>query len=142
MDALRGRVALRAVQQLGVAPNLEIKASLGRVQVHLDYFPRCHQAQRAGEQRLHSNTHFTPRSWAPAARMDAAIVGVGFHTKRHRAQTGPTQHQETRTRRSNDTAVVTNSDSHFKQINNLQRLVSNSGGRLCNSLLFDGRPHM
>ncbi|AFJ02124.1 hypothetical protein Q7C_955 [Methylophaga frappieri] len=85
MDALRGRVALRAAQQLGVAPNLEINASLGRVQVHLDYFPRCHQAQRAGEQRLHSNTHFTPRSWAPAARMDAAIVGAGFHTKRHRA---------------------------------------------------------
>lgn len=40
---------------------------------------------------------------------------------------GRTQHQETRTRRSNDTAVVTNSDGHFKQINNLQRLVSNSG---------------
>lgn len=82
--ARRGGAAGRTGQQRIAAADLEIDASLDRVE--LDVLPdlRLLQPQRAGEQRFHSDTH---RLLAPSHRtpLPSAIVSVGFHTKRRGA---------------------------------------------------------
>ena len=55
--ALPRSVAVRAVEQLGVAAHLEVDAPSGRVQFHLCHFPGRCQSQRTGEQRFNSNAH-------------------------------------------------------------------------------------
>ena len=59
MHALPHSVAVRAVEQLGVAAYLKVDASPGRIQIHRGHCPRRHQSQCTGEQRFNSNAHDT-----------------------------------------------------------------------------------